>query len=352
MKALRCYGKDDLRLEEIEEPQVQPGTVKIKPALCGICGSDLHLVVDGAFPPAPSETTPHPMSGETLPVVFGHEFSGVVTELGEGVGHVAVGDSVAVEPYMVCGECPRCQEGRYNLCEKMGFIGISGRGGGLSEAIVVEKRWVHPVGDMPLDQAALIEPLAVAVHAVNTAGVEAGQTALVGGAGPIGLLTAAVLKARGLTVVISEISDARKCKARESGVADHVVDPTETDVVEFVRGLTGGSGVDVAFECAGVQAVTSTLANALRQGGVLQIVALFSKPVEVDMVQVVLKELIIKGAIGYRDAHPQAIKLVQDGKVDLAPFITAKIKPEEYMEKGIDVLHHHNETAVKILVEM
>lgn len=134
MKALRYYGKDDVRLEEVEEPQVKPGTVKIRPAFCGICGSDLHLVVDGVMPPAPSEDTPHPISGETLPVVFGHEFSGTVTELGEGVDHVAVGDAVVVEPYMVCGECPRCEEGRYNLCEKMGFIGISGRGGGLSEA--------------------------------------------------------------------------------------------------------------------------------------------------------------------------------------------------------------------------
>lgn len=352
MKALRYYGKDDVRLEEVEEPQVKPGTVKIRPAFCGICGSDLHLVVDGVMPPAPSEDTPHPISGETLPVVFGHEFSGTVTELGEGVDHVAVGDAVVVEPYMVCGECPRCEEGRYNLCEKMGFIGISGRGGGLSEAIVVEKRWVHPVGDMPLDQAALIEPLAVGLHAVNLSGAGEGDVALVGGAGPIGLLTAAVLKAKGATVVISELSEVRKTKARESGVADHVVDPSETDVVEFVRELTGGSGVDVAFECAGVGPVTSTLVSALRQGGVLQVVALFSKPVEVDMVQVVLKELVIKGSIGYRDAHPEAIELVQSGKVDLAPFITAKIKPEEYMEKGIETLQHRNETAVKILVEM
>lgn len=352
MKALRYYGQNDVRLDEIPEPELQPGTVKITPAFTGICGSDLHLVVDGAFPPAPSADQPHPISGETLPVVFGHEFSGTVTEVADDVDGVAVGDRVVVEPYMVDGTCDRCKEGNYNLCVGMGFIGISGRGGGLSESIVVEKRWVHPVGDMELDHAALIEPLAVAVHGVRISEAKAGDVALVGGAGPIGLLTAAVLKAKGATVLLSEVSDARKTKAEEARVADHILDPTEVDVVEKVRELTGGNGADVAFECAGVQAVTSTLTEALRQGGVLQVIALFSKPVEVDMVQVVLKELQIRGAIGYCGDHPEAIALVQEGKVDLAPFITAVIGADEYMDKGIETLHHRNETAVKILVKM
>ena len=304
------------------------------------------------MPPAPGVDSPHPVSGEKLPVVFGHEFSGTVTEIADDVEGVAVGDRVVVEPYMVDGTCDRCTEGTYNLCVNMGFIGISGRGGGLSESIVVEKRWVHPVGDMPLDHAALIEPLAVAVHGVRISGAAEGDVALVGGAGPIGLLTAAVLKAKGCMVIVSEISDARKKKAEEAGVADHILDPTQVDVAEKVRELTGGNGADVAFECAGVQAVTATLADALRQGGVLQVVALFSTPVEVNMVQVVLKELQIRGAIGYCDDHPEAIGLVQDGKIDLAPFITGVINVEDYMDKGIDILHHHNETAVKILVTM
>lgn len=104
MKALRYYGKNDVRLDDIQEPELKPGTVKIAPAFTGICGSDLHLVVDGPFPPAPSADTPHPLSGETLPVVFGHEFSGTVTEVADDVEGVSVGDRVVVEPYMVCGE--------------------------------------------------------------------------------------------------------------------------------------------------------------------------------------------------------------------------------------------------------
>lgn len=352
MKALRYYGKDDVRLEDIPVPEMKPGHVRITPAYTGICGSDLHLVVDGPMPPAPSVDEPHPLSGETRPVTFGHEFSGTVTELADDVDGLSVGDSVVVEPYIVCGECERCQEGRYNMCPRMGFIGISGGGGGLSESIVVERRWVHPVGDLPLDEAALIEPLSVALHGVKVSGVQSGQTALVGGAGPIGLLTAAVLKARGVTTIITEVSAQRKAKAQEAGVVDHLLDPTEVDVIEKARELTDGNGVDVAFECAGVQAVTSTLLGSLRQGGVLTIVAIHSKPVEIQMVPIVLGELQIRGSIGYCNDHPEAIKLVQDGLVDLKPFITAVIAPEDFMTKGIDVLHHHNDSAVKILVKM
>lgn len=146
MRAAPYYGKEDLRIEDIEEPSVRPGTVKISTAFNGICGSDLHLYHDGPMPPAPSTTEPHPLSGETLPVVFGHEFSGTVEEIGEGVEGFTVGESVTVEPLMVDGTCPACRQGKYNLCEQMGFIGISGRGGGLAEKVVVESRFVHQVG--------------------------------------------------------------------------------------------------------------------------------------------------------------------------------------------------------------
>lgn len=350
MKALRYYGKEDVRIEDIPEMPLGPGQVMITPAYTGICGSDLHLYLGGPMPPVGVDT-PHPLSGETLPVTFGHEFSGTVTELGEGVEGLAVGDRVAVEPLMVCGQCPPCLDNRYNTCWQMGFIGISGRGGGLSEQIVVEQRWVHKVGDMPLDQAALIEPLAVAMHGVKLSGAKAGDVALVGGAGPIGLLTAASLKAIGATVIISELSEIRRAKAAEADVADHILDPRETDVVTKVRELTGG-GADVAFECAGVQPVFDTLADALKMGGVLQILAIYSAPAQVDMVKVVLKELQIRGSIGYANVHKEVIDLVNSGKINLAPFITHKIPVEDYVTKGIDILHHHNEQAVKILVHM
>ena len=177
---------------------------------------DLHEFLEGPiFTPPPGH--PHGLTHEAAPVTLGHEFSGTVEELGEGVSGLAVGDNVVVEPYYVCNECGPCLSGHYNLCTKLGFIGLAGGGGGLSEKIVVDTRWVHPVGDIPLDEAALIEPLAVAYHAVGRSGVKAGDVAVVGGAGPIGLLTAAVLKGIGVTTIVTELSAARKDKRLRPG---------------------------------------------------------------------------------------------------------------------------------------
>ncbi|GAA1422618.1 2,3-butanediol dehydrogenase [Agrococcus citreus] len=352
MKAAMYYGKEDVRIEQIEEPQLRPGTVKIAPAFNGICGSDLHLFHDGPMPPAPSDTDPHPLSGETLPVVMGHEFSGVVEEVGEGVEGLAVGDSVVVEPLMVDGTCPACKAGAYNLCEQMGFIGISGLGGGLSEHIVVESRWVHPVGDLPLDQAALIEPLSVALHAVKHSGVESG-TAVVGGAGPIGLLVAAVLKAKGFTVIVSEMSTARREKAASTGVADVVVDPANDDLAAVVAEHTGGAGADVAFDAAGVAVVVEQLLSVLRGGGRLEVVAIHVKPVQLDITaQLTMQDRVLGSSIGYANDHEEAIELARSGKVDLAPFITGRITVDDIVEQGFTRLIENKDHEVKILVSM
>jgi (R,R)-butanediol dehydrogenase / meso-butanediol dehydrogenase / diacetyl reductase len=353
MKAAMYYGKEDIRVEEVDEPQLRAGTVKIAPAFNGICGSDLHLFHDGPMPPAPTADSPHPLSGETLPVVLGHEFSGVVEEIGEGVEGLAVGDSVVVEPLMVDGTCAACKAGKYNLCERMGFIGISGRGGGLSEHIVVEQRWVHPVGDMPLDQAAMIEPLSVALHAVKHAGATEGQVAVVGGAGPIGLLVAAVLKAKGVKTIVSEVSTARREKASSTGVADVVVDPSTEDLTAVVAEQSGGAGADLAFDAAGVGVVVHQLLKVLGAGGRLEVVAIHTKPVEINIAgELTFGDHVLGSSIGYAGDHPEAIELVQSGKVDLAPFITSKITVDDIVEQGFQRLITNKDNEVKILVSM
>lgn len=285
-------------------------------------------------------------------MTLGHEFSGVISALGEGVEDLEVGQHVVVEPYIIADDVdtgPDSQD--YHLSKNMNFIGLGGGGGGMGEKIAVKRRWVHPISkSVPLDQAALIEPLSVAYHAVQRSGAKAGDVALVGGAGPIGLLTAAVLKAEGVTVVISELSTMRREKATQTGVADHALDPSEVDVAEEVRKLTGGKGADVAFECTSVQVVLDTLMDALRPTGVLVVVSIWGKPAQVNMLQLVTKEIDMRGTIGYVNSHPGTIALVESGKIDLAPFITGKIGLDDLVEKGFNTLIHHNETAVKILV--
>ncbi|TFC29813.1 2,3-butanediol dehydrogenase [Cryobacterium sp. TMT2-18-3] len=349
MKAARFHGQKDVRIENIKEPETRSGTVKIAVAWCGICGTDLHEYLDGPiFISAPGH--PHPLSHESLPVTMGHEFSGTIEEVGDGVEGLTVGDNVVVEPYFVCNECPPCKAGNYHLCEKMGFIGLAGGGGGLSEKVVVDQRWVHPIGDLPLDEAALIEPLSVAHHAVVRSGAKAGDVALIGGAGPIGLLTAAILKGIGVTTIMSELSTARKEKSLSSGAADYVVDPTTENVKARVLELTGGVGADVAFECAGVNIVLDTLLDALRPAGVLVNVSIWGHPATVDMQKIVLKEIDLRGTIAYARDHEETISLVTSGKIDLKPFITGRIALDDLISEGFDTLINHNDTAVKILV--
>ncbi len=349
MKAARFHAQKDLRIEEIPEPELRPGTVKIAVAWCGICGTDLHEFLEGPiFSPAPGH--PHPLSGEDAPVTLGHEFSGTIEEVADDVEGLSVGENVVVEPYFVCGECPPCLAGNYNLCIKMGFIGLAGGGGGLSEKVVVDARWVHSVGSIPLDEAALIEPLAVAHHAVTRGGLVAGNVAVVGGAGPIGLLTAAVLKGIGVTTIITELSQARKDKARASGVADHVLDPGQDDIKARVLELTHGVGADGAFECAGVNAVLDTMLDVVRPAGVVVNVSIWGRPATVDMQKLVLKEIDLRGTIAYAGNHPAVIKLVQEGLIDLKPFITGRIALEDLISEGFETLINHNDTAVKIIV--
>lgn len=350
MRAARYYDQKDIRIEDIDEPQLKPGTVAIDVAWCGICGTDLHEYLEGPIfiPPAGH---PHPISGESAPVTMGHEFSGTITALGEGVTGLEVGENVVVEPYIIHEDVDTGEGQQYQLSRDMNFIGLGGRGGGLSEKIVVERRWVHPIGKIPLDEAALIEPLSVAHHAFVRSGAQAGQVAIVGGAGPIGLLTAAVLKAKGLTVYISELSEARKVKARETGVADEVFDPRDGDVADKVREATGGRGADAGFECSSVPAVLDMLLDAVAPGGVIVNVSIWGHKPEVDMPKLVLKEIDLRGTIGYANDHPDTIALVQSGKLDLAPFITGRIGLDALVSEGFDQLINNNEEHVKIIVD-
>lgn len=350
MKAARFYDKGDIRIEDIPEPTVEPGTVGIDVAWCGICGTDLHEFMEGPIfiPPCGH---PHPISGESAPVTMGHEFSGVVYAVGEGVEDIQVGQHVVVEPYIIADDVPTGPGENYHLSKNMNFIGLGGCGGGLSEKIAVKRRWVHPIANsIPLDQAALIEPLAVGYHAFVRSDAKAGDIALVGGGGPIGLLLSAVLKAKGITVILTELSAKRKEKAHDTGVADYILDPTEVNVTDEVMKITENRGVDVAFECTSNNKVLDTLVESTKATGAIVIVSIWSHPATVNVHSVVMKELDIRGTIAYVNNHEETIKLVEEGKVNLEPFITQRIELDDLISQGFETLIHNNESAVKIIV--
>lgn len=346
MQALRWHGVKDLRLENIEEPQATKGKVKIKVEWCGICGSDLHEYVAGPiFIP---DSTPHALTGEQAPVVMGHEFSGQVVEVGEGVTRFKAGDRVVVEPVFSCGTCEACRQGKYNLCEKMGFLGLAGGGGGFSEFVAADEHMVHKIPDsVSYEQGALVEPSAVALYAVRQSQLKAGDRAVVFGAGPIGLLVIEALKAAGASDIYAvELSEERKQKATELGAI--VIDPKACDVVEELKQRTGG-GVEVAFEVTGVPPVLTQAIHSTKIGGQIMIVSIFETSAPIIPNDIVMKERSITGIIGYRDVFPAVISLMEKGFFPAEKLVTQKIKLNEVVEHGFEALLKEK-NQVKILV--
>lgn len=347
MKALRWHNAKDLRLENIEEPSAKKGEVKLKVEWCGICGSDLHEYTAGPiFIPADQ---PHPLTGDKAPIVMGHEFSGQVVEVGEGVTTVQVGDRVAVEPIYNCGECEPCKQGLYNLCEKMGFYGLAGGGGGFSEFTSVPEHMLHKLPEgVSYEQGALVEPSAVALHAVKQSKLKVGDKAAVFGTGPIGLLVIEALKAAGASEIYAvELSEQRREKAAEFGAI--AIDPATGDAVEQIQKLTNG-GVDVAFEVTGVPPVLKQAIHSTKFNGETMVVSIFEKEAPIHPQDLVLRERNLTGIIGYRDVFPAVIKLMAQGYFAADKLVTKRIKLDEVIEEGFEgLLKERNH--IKILVK-
>ncbi|GAA1001419.1 MULTISPECIES: 2,3-butanediol dehydrogenase [Subtercola] len=352
MKATRFYGKEDIRTEQIPEPELLPGSVKIKVEWTGICGTDLHEFEEGAiFCPKPGH--PHPLTGETTPVVLGHELAGVIAGLGEGVTGLTVGERVALEPYILCGECEYCLGGeQYNLCPKAGYYGLSGWGGGFAEYVVVNNpAMVHPLGELSTEVGALVEPLSVAHHAVRRSGAKAGDTAVVFGAGPIGIFVTLILKAIGVETIYNvEISTIRKEKVLSAG-STRVIDPTAEDVVATIRELTGGRGTDVAFECVAASPALQAAMDSTRSGGTVVNVSIWSHNADVNLFGLTMRELNLVGTSAYANDHAAVIKLLQEGRIEnVEQYITGRISVEDVVELGFKQLIHNKEENVKIIV--
>lgn len=216
MRAAQYYGIEDIRVEDIPEPVCQEGQLKIQPAFVGICGTDLHEYLGG---PTFAPVKPHPITKETLPVTFGHDFSGTVLEVGKGATAFKQGQHVSIQPTIYDGTCGACKHSFENVCYNGGFVGLSGWGGGLSDAVTVPASYCLPLPDnIPLDVAALIEPLAVGWHAVRQSPLKQGDDILILGGGPIGIAVIQALRARGCgKIIVSELSASRQRFAKQFG---------------------------------------------------------------------------------------------------------------------------------------
>ncbi|HRP45678.1 MAG TPA: zinc-binding dehydrogenase, partial [Ginsengibacter sp.] len=245
---------------------------------------------------------------------------------------------------------PFIESGEYNLAEPLGFVGLTANGA-FAKYVVVEDYMVHKIPDtMSFQQGAIVEPAAVAAYGIRQSGLKMGDTILVSGAGPIGLLVVQVAIAVGASkIFVSDLSEARLKKAKEIG-ATHTFDARDKNIPRLIKDLTG-LGVDVFIDAAGVQASFDTGIKSLRNGGTAVLVALFAKEVVHDALNQALRELTVKGIIGYRNIFPQVIAMIDSGRLPVEKLITSIISLDEIVEKGFEALIK-SPTEVKILVDI
>ena len=348
MKAARWHAAKDIRVEEAEIPTTGAKQVKIEVQFAGICGSDLHEYTHG--PMLIPVEKPYPLNGHQGTTTLGHEFAGIVSEVGEEVTHIKKGDRVVVEPLFKNLDSPFITNGEYNLSEPLGFVGLTSNGG-FAKYTVVEDYMVHKIPDsMSFEQGALVEPAAVAVYAVLQSGLKIGQSCVIFGAGPIGLLCVQAAIAAGATkVIVVDVADKRLEKATEIG-ASFVINGKSDNIPQQIKELTNG-GADIFLDAAGVQATFDGGIASLKNGGTAVLVALFGKPITHNAFDQVVREITIKGIIAYRNIFPQVIDLIDSGRMPVEKLVTKKITLDNIVTEGFEVLVSNPE-QVKILIDI
>lgn len=335
------HGARDIRVEPRSRTPLAPGEVRIRVAACGICGSDLHEYVDGPHA-IPTEAV-HPLSGRRAPLVIGHEFCGTVVEVAPDVSNIGKGQRVAVEPEYRCGRCAACLRGEYNQCRSMGFAGLMGDGG-MAEEAVVPAYMAHLLPDqVSFEQAAVLEPAAVAFHAIRRSGLSAGMRCVIAGAGPIGLLIVQLARIAGAReIAVSDLSDGRLARASALG-ATHTVNAQRGRLAEAV------GDVDVAFEAVGAQPALDDAYAAVRKGGRLVLVGLFGRRPTIDAFGLVNREIDLIASVGYRHVFPDMIEMVANGLFDPSKIVTRQILLQSVVEEGFSRLARET-VDLKILV--
>ncbi|MBQ7840171.1 MAG: alcohol dehydrogenase catalytic domain-containing protein [Lachnospiraceae bacterium] len=339
MKQQVMMAPGEIIFREVPIPKVKENQVKIKMMSIGICGSDIH-VYHGK----------HPFT--SYPVTQGHEVSGEIVEAGAAVKQFQIGDKVTVEPQIVCGKCYPCRHGKYNLCEALKVMGFQDTGMASEYFVVDEAKVTLLPQEMTYEQGAMIEPLAVAVHAVKQMGDVTGMSVVVLGAGPIGNLVAQTAKGMGAAkVMITDVSDYRLQIAKNCGV-DFCINTKETDLLDAMLEAFGPDKADVIYDCAGNNITMGQAIKYARKGSVIVLVAVFAGMATVDLAVANDHELDIKSTMMYRhEDYVDAIQLVNEKKVVLEPLIS-KVFPFEQYSEAYKFIDENREQAMKIIVNV
>lgn len=336
-QVMTAPGKIEFR--EVPIPEIGEQEVLVKIMKIGICGSDIH-VYHGE----------HPFT--SYPVTQGHEVSGMVEKIGSGVSGLSVGQKVTIQPQVVCGECYPCRHGKYNLCEELKVMGFQTTGVA-SHYFAVDAAKVTPLPEeMSFDEGAMIEPLAVAVHAVKRAGDVKGAKIAVLGAGPIGILVAQTAKGMGAeSVMITDVSELRLEKAKECG-ADFCVNTKDKNFGEAMLEHFGPDKADVIYDCAGNNITMGQAIQYARKGSTIILVAVFAGLGQVDLAVLNDHELDLNTSMMYRNEdYLDAIRLVNEKKVLLAPLISGHFAFQDYL-KAYEYIDDNRESTMKVIINV
>jgi len=349
MKAARYYGYKDIRVEEIAVPEVPAGFVRVRVAWAGICGTDRHEYTGPVWVPI---NKPHRITGQMAPITLGHELSGVIVALGEGVTDWQVGDRVTASGNIYCGECEMCQSGRVNLCENLAFNGI-GRDGAFAEYMVLPTYQLYRVPEnVSLEQAVLAEPLACGWHATRALGDLKGKNVAVVGPGIIGLACVIAAKEAGAEqIMLVGLGRDNEEIARKVGATCYV-DSREQNPVEEGRKLTGKPGFDVVYECVGVQPSLNTAMELLRKSGKLMVMGVFEKMPQFNMNIFQEGERTLYTSQAYADEIRDILKVMEKQTLPVEQLITARIPLERIVEDGFEELLRNPSKHVKIAVQI
>ena len=338
MKALVYHGPNSLSYDTVPDKEPKENEVKIAVKAVGICGSDVHGYLG--------------LTGRRIPpMIMGHEFSGVVEKAGELVTKYTKGNRVTVYPVDYCGNCEMCRKGAYQLCRSRRQFGVLDVDGAFAEYICVPEKCCISVNDkVPFEIASLVEPAAVALHGVMHAGGVEGKTALVVGAGTIGLLSLVCLKNKGVKkVIVSDISDSRLKVAKKMG-AEHVINPQEDDFKKQILSLTNQKGVDISIEAVGATSTVYQAVTAVKFNGTVVWLGNNKPMVEVNMQDIVTKEIKLFGSFlyGYND-FKEIVRIINQEKLDIGMIVSKLVTMKEgssYFEK----LAHDPQNLIKVIL--
>ncbi|KAL0078672.1 chaperonin 10-like protein [Phycomyces blakesleeanus] len=336
--------KDDLKIVELPIPIPEEGEVQIQVKATGICGSDIHLWKYGEIGIFPV----------TTPQLLGHESAGVVTAVGKGVDTLKVGDRVAVEAGIPCSKCDQCMSGRYHLCPTVIFKSTPPHHGQLAKYITHPARWLYKIPDnVTYEQGALLEPLSVAISAIERVGVKFGRSLLITGAGPIGLIVLAVAKATGISpIMITDVQPSRLEYAKKMG-ADFVyqVDPKRKDVeiAREIRDIFGGEGAEYSLECTGVESSFRTAIMATKDAGVCCLVGVGKNDQLLPVNNFAMREVDIRGLFRYHHTYPRAIALMASGNLKIDHLITHRFDFKDAL-KAFDTTADYSTGAIKVQI--